>query len=71
MSAVQTITRRKACTGKQQLTRSQAEATVARMVAGGTAEGAVGAYRCPFGKHWHVGHVPRRTGRPRKRGRQR
>ena len=72
------ITKAKACEGKQQLTEAAARRQVERLVAAGAAAGAVAAYRCPFGNHWHSGHVPgrgkrstQRASRPRAKRRRR
>jgi len=54
------ITRGRACAGKKELSRRGAEREVARLEAAGAAEGALMAYPCPFGDHWHTGHIPGR-----------
>ncbi len=66
-----TITRARACEGKRRLSQQAALRAVERLEAAGTAEGAMAAYECPFGDHWHVGHVPRRAAQQETRNRRR
>lgn len=52
----------RACTSKVPFaTRVEARALAH---GGRRANGALQPYRCPYGEHWHLGHRPRRHGRP-------
>lgn len=57
-----TASRARKCGNKRQyLTYRAALVHVARLQEQeGVAEGGVSAYRCKYGRHWHVGHTPKR-----------
>lgn len=57
--------RKKSCEGKQRhASQCEAVAHVIHLTKHG--ERGLHAYRCPFGDHWHVGHMSKRAKQARR-----
>lgn len=52
--------RRNACSGKQKFLSFAEAGRTAHIIHVRTGD-RVGPYKCPFGRHYHVGHTPRKV----------